>query len=360
MFWNRLSEYINKDQAIPHFIKALFHLLSHWGSQAAISIIGTIVIAVLIGSTVHWVWLVSACVLYVILVVGTLFCQQYTKWKESEKFNKILEEITSKGTLEHQNEMLISIMNSIRTLEMAASAGIYRNARTIKHEGWISSLKDMREAFGFQSMAMQVCQEVYNILQKQFGWAEHSVTVFQRFKRTEKNNVCKMIAYSIQNGQEPSSYSQEYSIPRTISQTRSVAKPCFHTRIFTENSTEIRVLTNNEEVHQNFKFHKNCENREKAIEQYIGIPMKVCNRDVTFILQVDCNIKGAFGKTKDEMIMFAKKYLYQYASLLALCYEIDRSVEVAYDHEQKSQQKEGKAHVQQHAITANSEKEESA
>jgi len=108
MFWNRLSEYINKDQAIPHFIKALFHLLSHWGSQAAISIIGTIVIAVLIGSTVHWVWLVSACVLYVILVVGTLFCQQYTKWKESEKFNKILEEITSKGTLEHQNEMLIS------------------------------------------------------------------------------------------------------------------------------------------------------------------------------------------------------------------------------------------------------------
>ncbi len=242
--------------------------------------------------------------------------------------------------------MLIAIMNSTRTLDVSASAGIYRNARKIKHQGWVSSLADMREAFGFQDMAMQVCQEIYRVLHEQLGLNDHSVTVFQRFERTSINSVCKMIAYSVQNGHEPSSYSQEYSIPKKLHARTDAPKIEFHTRIFVENNTEIRVLVNNSEIVQNFKFHKDCEARERAIEQYIGIPMNVCNRGVIFILQIDCNVNNAFGSTAEDVRNFAKQYLYQYALHLALYYEMDRMIEVSSIRESKDNNTQTKGGVE--------------
>lgn len=350
MIWEKIAEYAKEDKAIPHLLTALYHMFTHWGSQAAISIIGTIVIAILAGQSPWNKWFYISCIAYIILILGTLICQRYQEWRKEQRTNELLGKLLEKGEIEQRNRMLVSVLNSVRTLEVTASAGIYRNARKIKHKGWVSALDDMREAFGFQTMAMSVCQEVYRFLSEQYGLSGHTVTVFQRFEQSEDNSICKMIAYSAQSGQEPLSYSQKYTIPKTIGDRISSKKFPFHTRIFAENNTRIRVLIDNSEVLKNFKFHKNCEARERAIEQYIGIPMKVCNRGVTFILQVDCNQKNAFGATEEEVVAFANAYLYQFASQLALYYEMDRMVEVANNHELKScntEMKEETEHVKQ-------------
>lgn len=342
MLWDKVAEYARRDEAIPHFLTALYHVFSHWGSQFAVAITGTIAIGVLAGEEGKTGWLVGACALYAVLELGILLSQQYKERKKKQKEIDLAKELAEKEQLAQSNKLLTAVMNSTRALDMSASAGIYRNARKIKHYGWVSSLQDMREAFGFQDMAMQVCQEVYRVLHEQFGLNDHSVTVFQRFEKTSNNVICKMIAYSVQNGHEPSSYSQEYSVPKKLSDQTGARKVPFHTRIFVENNTEIRVLINNAEVVQKFKFHKECEARERAIEQYIGIPMNVCNRGVTFILQIDCNVKNAFGASAEEVCTFAKQYLYQYALRLALYYQMDRMIEVANVHENKRKKTQDK------------------
>ena len=335
MTWEKLERYVCRNEAIPHLLIALYHMFSHWCSQFVVSVIGTVMIGVLSGDAGEKGMLLTACIVYVILELGILVSQQYKEWKRKQEEEELHKRIAAKEKLNQSNELMMAIMSSIRALETASSAGIYRNARKIKHHGWISSLEDMREAFGFQDMAMQVCQEIYRVLHEQLGLNDHSVTVFQRFERTPKNSVCKMVAYSVQNGYEPPSYSQEYSIPKDLRENGRPRKIEFHTRIFVENSPEPRVLINKEEVAANFKYHKNCEVRERAIEQYIAIPVKVCNRGVVFILQIDSNVQNAFGTNKEEVITFTKQYIHQYASLLALYYEMDRMIEVASIHENK-------------------------
>lgn len=342
MFWDKLAKYARRDEAIPHLLTALYHMFSHWGSQFAVSIIGTIVIGVLSGGAGNTGWLIGACVAFAIFELGTLLSQQYKEQRKKQREDELNERLAEKEKLNQCNKLLMAVMSSTRALDTSASAGIYRNARKIKYHGWVSSLEDMREAFGFQDMAMQVCQEVYRVLHEQLGLNDHSVTVFQRFEKTSNNSICKMIAYSVQNGHEPSSYSQEYSIPKKFSDQSGTRKVPFHTRIFVENNTEIRAIVNNAEIIHNFKFHKDCEVRERAIEQYIGIPMNVCNRGVIFILQIDSNVRNTFGTTEEEVRTFAKQYLYQYASHLALYYEMDRMMEVANTHESKGKNTQDK------------------
>lgn len=190
--------------------------------------------------------------------------------------------------------------------------------------GLTTPISSLREAFGFQTMAMQICHELYRVLHEHLGITNHTVTVYQRFDKTATNCVCKMIAYGNQYQRESLSYSKEYSIPTTCNDHTP-----YHSRIFCENSDEIRLLVDQTEIRSKFHFHKNCEEREKAIQQYIGIPMKARGQDIVFVLQVDSDVANCFGSDKETMRSLANAIIYPYASLLSMYYEMDRLLEIA-------------------------------
>ncbi len=335
---DKIKEYVysHKDTALSHLLLAMYHIFSHWLSQIVVAFVGTIAVGVLAGNSEKSSLLIAACIIYGVFEIGVIISQQYKEKRKNEDNNELAERLAEKERFEQQAKMLIALIDSTRTLDMSASSGIYRIARKIKHHGWISSLDDMREAFGFQGMSMQICQEIHQFLHERLGLTEHYATVFQRFDETPTKSTCKIIAYNLQNGHEPPSYAHRYSIPKSISSQDATRKIPYHTRLFTSSDTGIHVLSNKEEVANNFVWHKGSESREQAIEQYIGISMNVCNRGVVFILQIDCSKKDAFGSTAEDVRTFAKQYLYQYAVQLALYYEIDRLIETSNTHELKN------------------------
>ena len=68
------------------------------------------------------------------------------------------------------------------------------------------------------------------------------------------------------------------------------------------------------------------------IQQYIGLPSNVCNRGIMFLLQVDCDVEGGFGKTRAEVERLVDDVLSQYVTALKLYYEMDRFSEVGTKH----------------------------
>lgn len=147
-----------------------------------------------------------------------------------------------------------------------------------------------------------------------------------------------MIAYHNFESKEPLSYQTMYSIPSSTT-AFSGNQIEYHTRIFSENSLEPRILMTKEEVEANFKHHKDCSFREGKISQYIGIPSNVCNRGVMFLVQIDCEEKNGLGSSKEEILSFIDDVLSQYISLLCLYYEIDRLNEVVSLHIDEMQRK---------------------
>ena len=328
MDWTRIRNFIRKDTATSHFLQFLLHLLRNEICQAAISILGTIVIAIFIGKSRYDSWFIASCICYVLLVIGVALGNNYDK---HERENSEQQRIEAQRKL----QLVKASVDSIRVLNGVSGNGLYRIARQIKHDGWPSELKDLREVFGFQRVAFGVCEEIYNLLKNTYGLSKHYVTVYQRpekhalAKGRKTKSICKMIAYGNSNHKEPLSYKTQYEIPDASNLPSEKNGIEFHTRLFAEGDTSPRILKTNREILENFKFHDTGYVREKKISQYIGIPSNVCNRGIMFLLQVDCEEEFGFGKTEEELHQFAETVLSQYVSLLALAYEIDRMNEVS-------------------------------
>ena len=352
MLMEKLAKYAHRDNGGAHLLLAIYHGLLNWIVQAIIAISGTVGIAIFAGNP-NTLWLTRVCcVVYIALVIGSLRCQEYKK-SQDESQEQLLKEQVKKLDEENraallQNNTLNAVLCDLCALDGSASNGIFRNARRIMYEGWASSISDMREAFGFQKMAMQVCLAVCRTLQQQFDLESPFVSVYQRFSSGPKSvkmtnsEINKMIAYGSKNGNEPITYSTLYPIPKRneikagkrgkTEHTLPKIKYPLHSVIFALNEDKIYALPNHKAVTKKFVVHEGAEDREGHIEQYIGIPMKGCGDEVTFVLQVDVDKEGVFGESEDDVREFAKKYLYHYASLLRFYYEIDRLVEVANDY----------------------------
>lgn len=331
--YDKLHEWSQHDTAMAHLLRFAFHLLRHWACQVVISVIGTIIIALLIGFQKINAWFWIACSIYVILLVGTAICKNYDGMTNA----KVREELKNSQERADSNQFLADRIDdelkSLTTITSIASKRIYRVAREIKHNGWSKQIKDFRELYGFQQISFAVCKEVYELFKQHFGMTSQWVTIYQRFE-SKDGDFCKMISYYNADYQEPSSYKKEYSIKHSKKK-----KVEYHTVLMGKSESTIAVLKDRQEIIDNFVFHTESSEREKQIQQYIGLAETVCNRNVFFILQIDTDIENGFGKSKEEICGFAEKYLKPYAILLAMHYEADRLLEVNYNDTIKNSEK---------------------
>ena len=64
-WYQKVAEYAKQDKAIPHFLKALYHIFSHCAISALTNIIGTVVIAILCAQTTkNVILIVIAAIVY--------------------------------------------------------------------------------------------------------------------------------------------------------------------------------------------------------------------------------------------------------------------------------------------------------
>lgn len=321
----RLRTFAQKDTAFSHFLRFLFHFLRHWLSQVIISIIGTIIIALFIGLQRFNLWFYVSCAIYLALLIGTAICKGYDKSTLVEAQNTTRKYSEELSISEKEVAMLNETLMSMTTIMSVESKHIYRVARGIKHKGWSKKLEDYREQYSFQLEAIAICEEVYKIINKQFGITDHWVTIYQRFE-DKGGDYCKMIGYYNAGYQEPSSYPNEYKLKI------GKKKVELHTRLLAKSESSIEILVTPEEIKKEFKYHKESESREQKLKQYIGIAETVCHRSATILLQIDTNKENGFGESKDKIIEFVRTYIKPFVVLLVLHYENNRLFEMCYNH----------------------------
>lgn len=178
--------------------------------------------------------------------------------------------------------------------------------------------KSLDQLADFQSFSFSICESIHKMLCRNFGEdISCEVTLMKK-----ENNKIKMISYANKNNQMPSTYRQVYNLKDS--------EICF-IRLFNDLNAEIICYPNKKVVEQNFKILDGSANREKQICQFIGIPVKTNRNQIEFLLQIDVAKPKVFGRTKEQMQIFAKNVLYPYAMLLHKTYERDLVFNQYYD-----------------------------
>lgn len=285
----------------------LYKIFTNGLTEAITTILGTVFIALFIG--IHyfgaWFWVVT--VIYVLSLLLIVLARTYQQ--------ETLKELYS------LKQSLISVDATL----YAWAVRLQKSAKSIynSNEKTSKSIKKDIEGINFQNAAFFVCENIAKYLTKYCEDDNIYVTVYQKYLTEKKEPACKMIAFS--GNHEPTSYGVPYIIPEFSDEL--LGKIEYHTYLFSSDKKDISVLCNQAEVEKAFKKHQKSEDREKKIQQYIGVPIAPAKSGVTFLLQIDTNIANLFGKEKETVENFSKIAIYPFAQFLHMIYEEARTIE---------------------------------
>lgn len=304
--WVRKKGNENEESALAYFIRFAYSVFSNRYVQAAVSLVGTIVIAVMIGFGYYdcGFWVVIAA--YVVATFLIAWANGHVRQKNRDT-----------KTFQHT---LFGLGASLR----AEAITFQKCAKKLKNVKNAEKAKQLVAdgATDFQAAAFIVCEKLCDTLSRKGEKDVVYVTVFQKEQKDDEL-FCRMIAYSADH--EVSSYEKKYPIPRK--EEAKLGKIEYHTYVFAHSIKEVSSFHTQELVQKAFCFHEECEQREKAIHQYVCIPISPAGQGVTFLLQVDCSEPGRFGTNKTALDDFAKNTIYPYAQLLHMIYEQYRVIE---------------------------------
>ena len=299
---------IQKNRTVSAFIHFLYEFFSNNYIQTAINFAGTTAIALMTAFQHFNVWL------YIIIAMYGI-CLLFIAWAECYKKEQLIE---AKNLAQSLRGMNIVLRKWAITHQETTKKIVNLSPRTIKQ-----TLPSTLAEINPQNAAIAVCENLQMHLTKFCESDDIYITVFQKFQSADDKFICRMIAHS--GDHSPSSYDNKYEILKN--EDAKVGEIEYHTYIFSKDATDIYVLPNHEDVCKSFKKHNGCEDREEQIQQYIGVPIKIAKQGVTMLLQIDTNKKGLFGKTKEDVLKFAKTAIYPYAQFLHLVYEENKTVQ---------------------------------
>jgi len=175
-----------------------------------------------------------------------------------------------------------------------------------------------RDLVGFHIFAFEVCGDIFSMLKDLYKCDKPQVTVYQRFTENEEEYI-RMIAYATYNNAAPSSFSEKYSLSGSSNR--------YDVRIFNGKEKKIHVLPNKAAVQKEFEISDHSREREEAICQYIGIPVKNKKGEITFLLQIDVN---EVKKSEKELLELGDNVFLPFAQLLLATYEHERMLETLH------------------------------
>lgn len=309
--YNKLKEWLlaqkNKDSLFSDTIRFLYNLFSNGITEAIITIIGTVLIALLIGIQYFgpFFWIVIGIYVVSVLLMGLARIYQQERIKDISSL---------KQSLLCADAILCAWANRLQNCAKSIYDSSEKNLKSIKRE--------IRE-INFQNAAFFVCENLARHLTRYYEDDNIYVTVYQKYLTDDNKEACKMIAYS--GNHKPSSFWVEYEIPEYDANLYGTIE--YHTYLFSLGNNEISVLCDRDEIKEAFVQHQENPDREEQIQQYIGIPIAIEKSCVTFLLQVDTNIPFLFGKDKYTVNKFSRIAIYPFAQFLHMVYEEARTID---------------------------------
>lgn len=293
------------DSTLSYLFKLLYRFFSHSIMQPIISILGTIIIAVLIGIKCFGLLFWISIVVYVVLIFCVALANEHTREKIKD--------------IRHFQNALLGMSSMLRFWAVCLQQGAKKlNVADARKNEIVTNM--LMEDIDFQTAAFSVCEKLNLLLtENRLSRDDVYITVFQRYKDGGKD-LCKMIAYS--KDHEPSSYSTVYNIPEFSGSLLGNVE--YHSYVFSSGNTDVTCFSTREQIANIFKIHRNCEQREGKIQQYICIPISPAKLGITFLLQVDTTIPGLWGDDDISVNEFAKNIVYPYAQFLHMMYEQGR------------------------------------
>lgn len=298
----------HRDSAADHFIQFAFRFFSNEIVSGVATIIGTVVIALMVGWGYYgWgFWVIVG--IYSLTIICIRWANGYAKQK--------LQDNT------HFQNALRGMGSVLRawaiTLQKAAT-----QFKKINFETERKAVDCTISTMDFQTAAFFVCEKLQELLTWSQNLRDIYVTVYQRVKDEHGMDCCKMIAYS--QDHEPTGYGRKYKVPSA--EEANFGSIELHSYIFASGKTDTIVLPDKEAVQSAFELHSGCETREQNICQYIGIPIVPAGLGVTFLLQVDTSIPSFFGDSEEGMKEFSNNVINPFAQFLHMIYEQGRTVE---------------------------------
>lgn len=299
----------HRDSAANHFVQFAFRFFSNEIVSGVATIIGTVVIALMVGMGYYkWgFWVISGVYCLAIICIG--WANGYAKQK--------LQDIT------HFQTALRGMGSVLRAWAITLQRATVQ-FKKIDFEKEKRAVDCTIATMDFQSAAFLVCEKLQELLTRLGTLNDIYVTVYQRMKDECGTDYCKMIAYS--QNHEPTGYTRKYTIPPAEEAIFGDIE--LHSYIFASGETDTIVLPNKEAVQKAFELHLGCEAREQNICQYIGIPIVPGGMGVTFLLQVDTSIPSFFGDSEEGMKEFSNNVINPFAQFLHMIYEQGRTVEL--------------------------------
>lgn len=307
---NKLRELSYEDTGLGHCIRASYKILKHPITNAIFMIIAPIIISIPI-SRQYYGW--GFWLLLVLLLLGVVLLtivQRYNQ-KKDNNIRWFIKSIDGFSQVAHT---------------LAGNTRKFTKFIFTKGKDGIS-LNDIENNNGLKNTALETCKAIYGMIKSMDDKHDNLspyVTVYAKLPRKrdgEGGFVCKMIAYENIGHEEPTSYACQYEINDDS---------CYHSQIFNSQDSSIRILNGKEEISQFFSFHKGASNREREIEQYIGIPINANEVGISMLLQIDINIPNFFGDSKATIEEFARHIFMPYCHVLSVAYENERLYKCAY------------------------------
>ena len=336
-FKDKIRTLAQGDDAVANALKLVFSIFGNAYIQAAISIILPFILAILtnlatssptivvimpdtqdgildqpvplapapINTQKYWSWLIILVLIYLILQAFMLIANQHhlSKLNDVQWFQSALNS--------H------AYVNATIAKSICLFTNRFAQQRDIGYKIPIEATKDL---VGFQTFAFCVCEDIYKIVKDLFGCNKPQVTVFRRFDEGGEKYI-QMIAYGTYNNLPPSSHSEKYNLSNEDKLNR------YDIQIFNGKEAKIHVLPDKVTVQKNFYISDYSKEREEAICQYIGVPIKNNNGDIIFLLQIDVDVER---KSKKELKELGENVFFPFALLLYNTYEHERMLETLH------------------------------
>lgn len=250
-----------------------------------------------------WSFTIGACILIVIFNIASTIIKTIN--------NKELQQLT----------MAYHCYGEQCTINSKFATNIYRLNKSVneyitKHNP--IDKKSLDKIADFQTFAFLICESIHSMICKMFG--QNLLCEVTLMKK--EDDFVKMVAYANDNNAMPSSYKTTFSLDES---------DIFFINLFNDLNGMIKCIPNQKGISDKFQKFKGSVQRENAVCQYIGIPIKTNRNEIELLLQIDVSKPKVFGKNETQMESFAKNIFYPYAMLLHKSYERDLVFNQYYD-----------------------------
>lgn len=152
---------------------------------------------------------------------------------------------------------------------------------------------------------------IYDYLERVLGAGTDQITIMHKFvDGSNSQPYLRFVGYKNKDNTPPGSHGIVFRFDDPNH------RQYFHVKLFASNQRKIAILMTNDQIQDSFVIQHQNRDRERALQQYIGIPIIDDKDEMIALVNIDTLDKNRFGSSEGEVRYFAKHILLPMCSIL--------------------------------------------